>query len=380
MSRGTFRVGRIAGIPIGIHPLWLVIVGLFTWALGSSYFPDADPGLSTAAAYALGLISVLGLFAGILLHELGHALVARRSGIEVEEIDLWLLGGVSRLAGDAKTPEDELRFAAAGPAVTAVIALVLGLAWVAIAGVLPRWARALLEYALIVNIAILVFNLLPAFPLDGGRIARSLLWRHHGDQDRATATAARLGRAFGWGIVVLGILAIFAGEIDGLWFALLGAFLIVAAGAEAQASRLSHALRDQTVAELMSQPAVSLPASLTVTEAALEGFARYFFTAFPVIDAEGRAIGIVTQSDIRVQPPPARATTTLATIAHRDAALRIEPTRSASALLTDPMFRSVGRAVVVDELGRPLGIVSVTDIERRLRAEGLVAHPGPQRS
>ena len=206
MGRSTFRVGRILGIPIGIHPLWLVIVGVITWSLGSTYFPDADPALSQTAAYALGLLSALGLFAGILLHELGHAVVARRHGIKVEEIDLWLLGGVSRLEGEAQQPGDELRFAAAGPAVTAVIVALLAIILVAIGGQLPSWGLALLDYALFINVAVLGFNLLPAFPLDGGRIARSLMWRHHGDRDRATASAARIGRAFGWGFVALGAL------------------------------------------------------------------------------------------------------------------------------------------------------------------------------
>jgi Zn-dependent protease len=376
MPRATFRVGRIAGIPIGIHPLWLVIVGLITWALGRSYFPDADPGLSTTAAYALGLLSALGLFVGILLHELGHAIVARRHGIQVQEIDLWLLGGVSRLEGEAKAPDDELRFAAAGPAVTAAIVAVLAVIWVAVSDLLPLWARALLESALVINIAILALNLLPAFPLDGGRIARALMWRHHGDRDRATAAAARLGRGFGWGLVVLGILAVFAGAIDGLWFTLLGAFVIVAAGAEAQASMISHTLAEHTVGELMSRPAVSLPGTLTVAEAIELGFSRYLFTAFPVIDAEGRAIGVVTQADVRATVASERPGTALSAIMHRDPELRLDPDHRAAALLNDPIFRRVGRAVVVDATGRPLGVVSVTDIERRLRAARMLGHSG----
>jgi Zn-dependent protease len=381
MGRSTFRVGRILGIPIGIHPLWLVIVGVITWSLGSTYFPDADPALSETAAYALGLLSALGLFAGILLHELGHAVVARRHGIEVEEIDLWLLGGVSRLEGEAKQPGDELRFAAAGPAVTAVIVALLAIILVAIGGQLPLWGRALLDYALFINVAILVFNLLPAFPLDGGRIARSLMWRHHGDRDRATATAGRLGRAFGWGFVALGALAFLEGLIDGLFLALVGGFLIIAGGAEARASEVAHALGDRTAADLMSTPAVSLPATLTVADAIELGFARYLFSAFPVTDPAGRAIGIVTLRDVQAMPAPQRAITTLGALAHRDPELRVEPSHSAFAVLADPVFRRVGRAVVIDSAGRPIGLVSITDIERRLRAEGLLPRgDGPRRA
>ena len=379
MGRSTFRVGRLLGVPIGIHPLWLVVVGLITWSLGSTYFPDADPALSETAAYALGLLAALGLFAGIVLHELGHAVVARRHGIEVEEIDLWLLGGVARLEGEAKEPGDELRFAAAGPAVTAVIACLLGIIRVTVAEQLPAWGLALLDYGLYVNLAILGFNLLPAFPLDGGRIARSLMWRHHGDRDRATVTAAAIGRAFGWGLVGLGALAFLSGVIGGLWFALIGWFLIVAGAAEAQASRVAHVLGALTVADVMSSPALSLPASFTVDEAIAVGFARHLFGAFPVTDGQGRAIGIVTQSDVRALPAPQRAVTALGAVAHGDPELLIEPSRSASALVTDPAFRRLGRAVVIDSTGRPAGVVSVTDIDRRLRAGGLLSGTGPPR-
>ncbi len=375
MGRSTVRVGRLLGVPIGIHPLWLVIVGLITWTLGSSYFPDADPALSETAAYALGLLGALGLFAGILLHELAHAVVARRHGIKVEEIDLWLLGGVARLEGEAKEPGDELRFAAAGPAVTAVIAGLLGIVRWAVGGRLSAWGLALLDYELYINVVILGFNLLPAFPLDGGRIARSLMWRHHGDRDRATATAAAIGRAFGWGLIGLGVLAFVSGVVGGLWFALIGWFLIVAGAAEAQASRMAHALGALTAADLMSAPAISLPATLTVDEAISAGFARHLFGAFPVTDAEGRAIGIVTQRDVRALPAPQRAATELGALAHRDQELLIEPSRGASALVADAAFRRLGRAVVVDATGRPAGVISVTDIDRRLRAGGLL--PGP---
>ena len=373
VGRSTFRIGRLLGVPIGVHPLWLVVVGLITWGLGSTYFPDADPGLSETAAYALGLLSALGLYAGIVLHELAHAVVARRHGIRVEEIDLWLLGGVARLEGEAKSPGDELRFAAAGPAVTAAIAGLLGIVRLVVGDLLPVWGLALLDYELAVNIAILAFNLLPAFPLDGGRIARSLMWRHHGDRDRATAAAARGGRVFGWGLMALGALSFLSGAIGGIWFALIGWFLVMASTAEAEASRVAHALGAQTAGDLMSAPAVSLPAGITVTDAIGTGFARHLFGAFPVTDGDGRAIGVVTLKDVRALPGHRREVTPLGTLAHRDPELRIEPARPASSLVADPAFIRVGRAIVVNDAGRPVGVVSLTDVQRRLRAAGLAA-------
>lgn len=372
MGGSTFRIGRLLGIPIGIHPLWLIVVGLITWSLGSVYFPDADPGLSDTAAYALGLAGALGLFAGIVLHELGHAVVARRHGIRVEEIDLWLLGGVARLEGEAREPADELKFAAAGPAVTAVIAAALGAIRLAVGDQLPAWAGALVEYELYVNAAILAFNLLPAFPLDGGRIFRSLLWRRSGDRERATATAASAGRAFGFGLVALGVLGFFYGAVGGVWFALVGWFLIVASGAESQASRITRVLAGRPVSDVMSTPAVSLPGTLTVADAVVTGFTRHLFGAFPVVDGGGRAIGLVTLADVRAVPADRRGTTLLGAVAHRDAELVVNPGDDASTLIANPAFRRFGRAIAVDAESRPVGLVSITDIDRRLRVDALL--------
>jgi Zn-dependent protease/CBS domain-containing protein len=369
--RATLRLGRLAGIPIGVQPLWLLVVALITFALGHDWFPTEDPGLGEAAAYLLGLVSALALFGGIVLHELGHAVVARRHGVEVDEIDLWLLGGVARIHGEPERAEDELRFALAGPAVTAAllagfVALRLG-----IGGVVPAWARALLDYQVYVNAAILGFNLLPAFPLDGGRVARSLLWRHMGDRERATDIAARVGRVFGIGLIALGVLAFAGGAVGGLWFALIGAFLMAAAAAEAQQLHLRSALGAVTAGEVMSAPAVALPAELTLAEAVDEGFAAHLFTSFPVIDAQGRAVGVLSIDDVRAVPPARRGTVTAIEAAQRDTGLLAGPAAPAVELLACPAFQRVGRAVVVDAGGRPLGVVSVTDVQRRLRAGGL---------
>ena len=168
--------------------------------------------------------------AGILAHEFGHALVARRRGVEVEEIDLWLLGGVSRMRGQPKTADDELAYAFAGPAVTAAIALVFGLAWLLLPSTAPRAARALIVYEAEVNAAIFLFNLIPAFPLDGGRILRAALWRHTGDIHRERSeTAARIGRAFGYLMIGFGVVLALQGAPGGLWISFIGLFVIAGA-------------------------------------------------------------------------------------------------------------------------------------------------------
>ena len=155
MGGKTWRIGSLAGIPIGISPLWLVIVGLITWSLGATYYPDQIQGIAPGPAYLLGLVSALLLFASILLHELGHAIVARRRGVRIEGIDLWLLGGVSKLKDSPHAPGDELRYAIAGPAVTLVIVALFGALSAALPSNAPETVKALIEYQFFVNAAIL---------------------------------------------------------------------------------------------------------------------------------------------------------------------------------------------------------------------------------
>ena len=377
-ERSTFalHVGRLAGVPIGIQPLWLLIVAFITYALGHDYFPAEDPGLSELAAYALGLVSALALFAGVVLHELGHAVVARRVGVQVDEIDLWLLGGVARLHGDATRPRDELAFSVAGPAVTALLLALFGGLRLALGDALPAWGVALLDYQVLVSAMILGFNLLPAFPLDGGRVARSLLWMRIGDPGRATMIAAGLGRAFGWGFVALGLLSLAVGAAGGLWLALVGGFLVVAARAEVEQTRIAHVFGSATVADVMASPPVVVAASLPLTALA-ERFAAHLFVAFPVVDEDGRAIGIVTIDHVRAVPVILRPTTRVATVTMRDPQLLVDPATPVAALLARPAFSTVGRAVVVGESGLPVGIVSSSDLQRRVRLRDVepVAEP-----
>jgi Zn-dependent protease/predicted transcriptional regulator len=370
MPGRSFRIARIAGIPVGISPLWLVIVALITWSLGAGYYPGEVHGITHLQAYALGLASALLLFASILAHEFGHALVARRRGVKIEEIDLWLLGGVARMSGQPKTAEDELRFALAGPAVTAVVAALFGALAVALPHSTPAALRALVGYQWQVNLLILGLNLLPAFPLDGGRVARALLWRRSGDIVSATDTAARLGRAFGYLLIAFGVLLAFDGAPGGLWFAVIGVFLVMAAGAERLQEQVMTMLTGIPAASLMSQPPASIPAQTTLEEAAAY-FARYRFTAFPVIDKAGRTVGMVRIDQLERVPIRRRGTTTVAEVMNRDYGLMIGERTDVGHLLEQPSFVRFGRAVVVDHAGRPVGVLSLTDIQRAIRASRL---------
>lgn len=368
MPGRSLRIARIAGIPVGVSPWWLVIVALITWSLGASYFPEVIHGISPAASYALGLSSALLLFASILAHEFGHALVARRHGIEVEEIDLWLLGGVSRMRGEAHDPRDELRYALAGPAVTAVIAACFGVVALLLPSSTPVAIRALVEYQVFVNGLILVFNLLPAFPLDGGRVLRSLLWRRSGDIGKSTDTAASVGRAFGYLMIVLGGLEFLGGAPEGLWLALIGFFIVMAAGAQAVGAQVQAALSGVTAGELMSTPAVSIPEHASLAHAAEAYFRPYRYNAFPVTDEQGHAIGLVSIAQVEACLRGRRSPAEIRAVADCDPALIVHTEEDVARLLERPAFSRFGRAVVIDADGRPVGLVSITDVQRSLRA------------
>jgi Zn-dependent protease len=362
MGLASIRVGRLAGIPVGVQPLWLLVVALITWSLGAVYYPDRVDGIAPVASYGLGLLSALLLFASILLHELGHSLVARRNGVEIEEIDLWLLGGVARMAGYPKTAGAELRFAIAGPAVT----LAIGIFFLALAVALPDSApaavRAVVEYQAFVNLTILGFNLLPAFPLDGGRVARALIWWRSGDVTRATRLAASIGRGFGYVMIALGFVGAVTGGFGGIWLAAAGFFVIVAARAEESGLRARVALSGREAGQLMSFPAVTIPADISLEGALQQYFLPHRHSAFPVTEG-GRAIGLVDLETIERVPPARRASTKVGEVANRDPSLLIDEAQDVAELLEQPAFQEVGRAVV-RTAGDQVGIISITDVER----------------
>lgn len=373
MSPRSVRVGRLSGIPIGVQPLWLVIVALITVSLGAAYYPDQVPGLSPPAAYALGLLSALLLFASILLHELGHAIVARRHGVEIEEIDLWLLGGVARMSSYPKTAGDELRFAFAGPGVTLAIASAFALLALALPTSTPQAVTAVVSYQLFVNVAILAFNLLPAFPLDGGRVARALIWRHTDDLLRATTLAASIGRGLGYGMVGLGLVTALAGGLGGLWLALIGVFVIAAARAEADGLRVRIALGGREARNLASFPAVCVPAEISVADAVRDYFVPRHFAAFPVLEG-GRLVGLIDRASVGRVPVARRAATTVREACLEEPSLLVGESTDVVELLDRPAFQRVGRAVVHAGDGR-LGIVSITDVNQVVRALELAGEP-----
>jgi CBS domain-containing protein len=285
--------------------------------------------------------------------------------VAIEEIDLWLLGGLARMKGYPKTADDELRFALAGPAVTLAIALAFGVLAAALPASAPDALRAVVGYQLFVNAAILVFNLLPAFPLDGGRVARALIWRWRGDLIGATKAAATIGRGFGYAMIGLGVLGAAAGGVGGIWLAVVGVFVIVAAKAEEGGLLIRTAFAGREAGRFMSYPAITVPAEVSVAEAIEEYFIRHRYTAFPVID-RGRPVGLIDVEHVERVPHDRRATTTVAEAAVSDPELVVGEHQDVAELLERPTFQRVGRAIVHTRHG--FGLISVTDVNRALRA------------
>jgi Zn-dependent protease/predicted transcriptional regulator len=375
MFGGDLKIGRLAGIPISVHPLWLAIVALITWSLGASYYPDEVPGISAGAAYGLGLASALLLFASILVHELGHAVVARRYGVEIEGIELWLLGGVAKMKGSAHRAEEELRFALAGPAVTLAIASLFAVAVALLPASAPDALVALLAYQALINAAILVFNLMPAFPLDGGRVLRALLWRRYGSIERATARAARVGRGFGYGMIALGVLGVFGGAPGLLWFGLIGIFLIVAGKAEETGVEIASTFAGLGLRRVMAVPAATVDADTPVEDALRESFATLGYHAFPVLE-NGQPIGLISIEQLATLPAERRERVLVREIADRDPSLFVDEDVTVEELMAREGFKRHRRAIVRCRDGR-IGMISATAMSRALRARQMLSGHGP---
>jgi len=376
----TFRLGRIAGIRVGVNASVLVIVLIIAGGLALGRFPLVLPGRSGLAYATAALVAALAFLASLLAHELAHALVARRNGVEVEGITLWLLGGVARLRGGARTPAAEFRIAGVGPLTSLVLAGLFLAAAVAArlagAGGLPV---AVLDYLAVINVSLAVFNLIPASPLDGGRLLRALLWWRRGDPWSSAVTASRAGRFLGFVLIALGALQLVTGRgLGGLWLGLIGLFLVNAATAEEQQAIVSGRLGGLPVGRVMSGPVLSADPDEPVDRFLYEVVMVHRFSTYPLVDRSGALVGLVTLNRLRSVPPEARAATRLRDVACPPSQI---PTASPDEPLLDLLGRmegcTDGRAVVLDG-GRVVGVVSPSDVTRTLQLTDLAAggrHP-----
>ena len=299
MLSGNISLGRIGGVEVRINWSWLVIFALIVWTLADGVFPSTNPGLSGNTHLAMAIVAALLFVVSILLHELGHAWEARREGLEVDGITLWLFGGVSQFKGGFPSAGAEFRIAIAGPLVSLVLGVVFVL--IAIAG-LPSAVDGVAAWLGYINLALLVFNLIPALPLDGGRVLRAALWQSKGDLGWATRVGTDIGRVFGYLFIGLGIaMFIFQGSFSGAWLAFIGWFLLQAATAEARYIATEAALHGLRVRDLMVRDPVTVDGDLTVGQFMDEVARSRRFTTYPVVDG-GRPIGLLAFGSVAALP------------------------------------------------------------------------------
>jgi Zn-dependent protease len=376
----SIQLARVFGIRIGASPSWFFVLFIFIYIV-SDYFRGVLRG-SVTEAYVVAVCAVMLFFASLILHELGHALVARRLGIGISGIDLWFFGGVARMSRDTDSPGTEFKVAAAGPAVTLVIvAICLGLAALVSHGAALDIARlsdtavspvvALLGFLIPMNAFLLIFNLVPAYPLDGGRIARAIVWKLTGDRNRATRVAARIGEGFAYLIIGGGIFLFASGNrFDGIWLAVLGWFIAQSARAAVASTAFTERLDGITVADIMDAQPVSMPASATVAQAQDEYFLRYRWDWFPVVDEHGRFLGVVREPRIDAEIAAGRPALPVAELVETDDAetWRVRSDSPLESLLGDEGLRDRGALMAVDADGVLRGVVTIDQVRRALTA------------
>ncbi|MDQ1521663.1 MAG: hypothetical protein QOI55_2736 [Actinomycetota bacterium] len=364
--RATLTLGRIRGITVGVHWSVVVVLAIVAVGLAQQRLPDDLGGYSTTAYWAAAIVTAVLFLASILAHEVSHSLVARRRGVEVDSITLWLLGGISQLRGDATSPGDAFWIAVVGPLTSLAIGVVAGAAAFAVRAVdvspLIVWMLAWLSA---INVVLGLFNLVPAAPLDGGRVLAAALWKWKKDRLRATIIASTVGRAFGYLLVALGAFLFFNNSAEGLWDVLLGWFLINAAAAEEERARTEQSLGSLQVRDLMTADPATAPADIDVERFVDDYVMRSHHSTFPVLDGDGQVRGLFTLRQAKALPRERWSATRIGDLAcpfsEVPTARPDEPAAVAVERMDDRCAE--GRVLVLDD-ARLVGILSPSDVRR----------------
>jgi Zn-dependent protease len=372
----NWQIGRLLGIPIRVHSSWLLIFAFVTWSLATGYLPDTLPGLGTVRYWLMGGVATVLLFASVLLHELGHSYVALRYRIPIGEITLFIFGGVAQMRREPPGPRAEFLIAIAGP----LVSFVLG-------GVLFGLTALTSSHGLValgvligsVNIQLGLFNLIPGFPLDGGRVLRAGLWAWSGDLFRATRHASLVGQGFGLVFACLGaavMLSAASGWVpkvlaaNGGWVVLIGVFLFVAARGTRRQADVRAALAKETVENVMIRDVVTVEAHLTVEDVVSRYFVRFGYDSFPVV-RDGQFTGIVSTHDVQQLPRGLWSTRVVADLMQsRSDAVEISPQQSVMQALEHMMRHRQTRLAVVQN-NQVVGLLTRSAMSRLLQLRGL---------
>jgi len=376
--KSSVRLMRIAGIEIGIHYTWILIFVLLSWSLAQGFFPQLYPGWEAITYWITGVVAALLLFGSVLIHELAHSLVARARGMTVNSITLFIFGGVSNLEEEPEKPKVELAMSIVGPLASLALA---GIFWglVQLVGDRQSPLAATLSYLALINAILAGFNLLPGFPLDGGRVLRSILWDRTGNLVKATNMAATVGRFMGWGLIAFGLFQIFAGNfVGGIWFAFIGWFL----SSSADASRREITLREQLsgvhVKDVMTTYPMYINPATSVAELVSNVFRKQHGRAVPVCQNE-KVMGIATVTDVKELPREKWEETPVKGIMTREPLYSVAPEddlKTAMRLITKHDINQV----LVLRNGKCAGLVSRSDILAHLQISqelGLERKGGP---
>jgi Zn-dependent protease/sulfur carrier protein ThiS len=374
---GTIQLARVFGIRIGVSTSWFVVLFFYIWILSGLFHDVLGSG---SQAFEVAVASALLFFVSLILHELGHALAARQQGIQIEGIDLWFFGGLAKMRGEAPTPGAEFWIAVAGPLVTLLViaactAVGAGTsslhhffdAAVLTSGVHASAGLVIIGWLATINALLLVFNLVPALPFDGGRIAVAIGWKLTGDRNRATRAAARVGRGFAFLLSGFGLLLIVNGNISGgVWALILGMFLSQAARGTLLQTALSERIRDVKVADIMDRNPVTVPGTTTLLDAQDAFFHRYKWPWFAVVDDTGHFLGLLQEERVETELREGRPALSAAEIADDGPPWRIDSGATLEALLGSEGLRRLGAVVAVDGDGVLRGVVTLAQVRRAL--------------
>ncbi len=383
LGGASITLFHVRGIRISVDWSWFLFLFLLIFWLSGYYGEVLGQPSSSSSAFLLSLGTAFGFFGSILLHELGHATAARRDGIGISGIQLWILGGLARMDRETETPASEFRVAIAGPAVTFAIVVALILAGSVVSS--PHEFRHLMEgrssastsgvlamlaWLASINLIVLVFNLLPAFPMDGGRVARAAAWWRSGDRNSATRFAAGLGRVFAYLFIGGGLALVAAGNVfGGVWLALIGMVINGSAKAATMQTAISNRIEGMRVSDVMDREPVAIPGELSVERALDEYFLRYRWPWFPVVDAAHRFLGLVVRDRADEVPEVSRATALVADLLDGDgrSAFEVRDDAPLDSLLGNQNLRRLGALMAVDADGRLSGVITAEQVGRALR-------------
>jgi len=364
--RTSWRIGSIYGIEIYIDSSWLIIFALITWSLSSFYFPHYYPGWLIRMYWLIGVTTSILFFISVLIHELAHSLVAKKQGEEVRNITLFIFGGAAQIAEEPDRPSKEFRMAIIGPLTSIALAIVFGLIWWIVRAV-NQPVAALTRYLAFINVILALFNLLPGFPLDGGRVLRSIVWGVTGNFKRATRIATWAGEVLAFILIVWGIVQVFSGSfIGGLWIAFIGWFLHSAASRSYHQVFLREMLRGVRARDLMTKDFTTVTGTISVQQLIDEYVLRHKDHAF-LVSENGQLQGIVCLEDVKAVPPEKRGTTMVKDVMTPKEKLETaDPEDDGNAVLRQLAAKDV-RQLPVMERGNVIGILCRSDIIQNLQ-------------